>query len=425
MYALGTAQSDVVNATPIRYVVWPAGDQADRYDVLQNRFYFDGGNSTVPPESEAAFAGWCRSVGCHAILTVPGEIDNASYAQAEVAYTENTLGFHPDYWQVGNEPARWIHFGLPWSAWNSSQKANATPVSYASAVGAYAAAMRAADPSVRILGLPGVGTGVVGETTWIEATVGLNGPNLSGVSIHVYPAGHASNGNESLATFLGSLTGAASLPARVPADRAAIAAACANCTGVRLFVTEMNSGSVSGLPASSPEVQFVSGYPDVPYIAAQTIQAMALNLTNMDLYALESTYAGSLINGTDGSLRPLYQLYAGLLPHVDDDLVATQLNGAPGGLYAIAAENPATTNMTLLVANANPSASAVLDLAGSGFFAGGAGGAWTLDSSSPLPVRTEWAANAPSAWTVPPLGVALLVGSVPVAMPGLALLADP
>src|SRR4029077_6850449 len=109
----------------------------------------------------------------------PAEIDSPSTAAYDVAYTEQVLQFRPAYWEIGNEPAIWTHFQLPWSEWAPAQNLNATPVQFAQVVQRYVTAIHAVDPSAAIIGLGGVGTGAYGETPWITSTVRLNGPNLS------------------------------------------------------------------------------------------------------------------------------------------------------------------------------------------------------------------------------------------------------
>ena len=110
-----------------------------------------------------SFVTWCETFGCHAILELPAEIDDPSTAAYDVSYTERVLAFHPSYWEIGNEPAIWTHFEIPWSEWNASQAQNATPEQFAQVVPAYNIAIHSVDPSAPIIGLGGVGTGAFAE----------------------------------------------------------------------------------------------------------------------------------------------------------------------------------------------------------------------------------------------------------------------
>ncbi|MCI4360101.1 MAG: hypothetical protein L3J91_00195, partial [Thermoplasmata archaeon] len=184
-----TALADALARSPARVVRFPGGASGDEFNFTAGTLTNDSGVAKPAVENLSEFSAWCRSVACEPILELPGEIDSPSTGAFYVAYAEQTLGVHPIAWEIGNEPALWSHFGVPWSGWTLAQRVTPTPSQYAQVVRAYVAAIRAVDATAPILGLPGVGTGEYQETAWINATVALNGPNLSGVAIHAYPAG--------------------------------------------------------------------------------------------------------------------------------------------------------------------------------------------------------------------------------------------
>src|SRR5271170_4610610 len=136
-YVLGTGASSTYRLAGLSVVRWPGGETADRLNVTANRIYNDNGTYSTPPSNESDFVTWCRSVGCTAVIGLPGEIDSPSTAAYYVHYTEQVLHFTPMDWEIGNEPFQWTHFGSPWSAWTSAQAANATPASYAEVVHSY------------------------------------------------------------------------------------------------------------------------------------------------------------------------------------------------------------------------------------------------------------------------------------------------
>jgi hypothetical protein len=312
--ALTAGVATGVAATPLQVVRWPGGEVADQLNLSRNVIYHDDGSTYSPPGSFPAFAAWCSSLRCRAIIGLPGEIDSPSTAAYDVRYIEQVVGFHPAYYEIGNEPALWTHFGVPWSAWSTSQHLTATPASYAQVVRAYVEAIRSVDPAAQIIGLPGVGTGASAETAWIQATVAVNGPNLSAVAIHVYPAGPGPSGTPELGAFYGSLSGAGSLAQRLPADRAAILSACPSCHGLQLFVTELGEGTGGGSYDG-----FMAGAPGVTYLAAELAQGIEANLSNLDVFALQSTYPASLF-ASNGAATPTGSLYETALralgPHV-------------------------------------------------------------------------------------------------------------
>jgi hypothetical protein len=403
-YPLGPAQTDAFADRPLNFVRWPGGATADEYNYTSNRVYQDDGTSYVPPSNESQFIGWCRAVGCSAIFQLPAEIDDPATAAYYVHYTIATLHFHPAYWEIGNEPALWTHFGIPWSLWRSSQNVNATPGSYAVTVQAYAKAIRAVDPSARLIGLPGVGTGGYGEASWITATVRLNGPNLSAVGIHVYPAGGATPGsNVSGASFLDTLYGPGSLPYRVPRDRAAILAACPNCTNLPLFVTELGSGTNGG-----PYQSYMAAFPQVPYIAAELAQAIQLEVMNVDLYALQANYSGSLLN-TSTAPTVTEALYAELLSQLQPEVLNYSISRAVPTLFLVPTRNAAGTEYSLLAVDVNDTHSVRVSFGGTGFPILSAGFMWMWGGGSLGPSQSIWLAGAgPSSFVLPARSVALV-----------------
>jgi alpha-L-arabinofuranosidase len=206
--AFSDASTSALNSTAVRMVRFPGGGLADRFDPLgqgdRGTIYNDSGATEVAGTSLDEFVRWCQSTACESILTLPAEIDNTSEVRAIVSYTETQLGFRPTYWEVGNEPARWEHFGIPWADWNISQTSTPTPAQFAAVVNGYVQAIRTIDPTTGIIGLGGLGRASSGQSAWISSVVGENGPNLSAIAIHVYPAGSGFPSAD-LAGWFGSL----------------------------------------------------------------------------------------------------------------------------------------------------------------------------------------------------------------------------
>lgn len=403
-YALDASTQVLLNGTPITTLRWPGGATGDEYNYTANRLYYNDGSYYTPPTNESDFIAFCRSVGCRAILQLPGEIDQPATAAYYVDYTVHTLHFTPEYWEIGNEPALWTHFGVPWSNWTTTQSLNATPTSYAELVHAYIAAIRAVVPSASFVGLSGVGTGGYGEAGWIRETVAVNGPNLSAVAIHVYPAGGTDLGNNLTASsFLGTLSGNGALPHRVPSDRLAILAGCPSCGRIRLLVTELGSGTAGG-----PYERFMSGFPDMVYLAAEIAQAIPLGLPNVDVFAWQSTYNGSVLNA-NGSLSRTYGLYQTFFEQMPPVVITANLSGAPGGVYVAATRDTANSTYALLVVNANTTSGLQFSLPASGFPLSGSGSDWTWQSGTGAgPRSTSWT-TPPRSWTVPSESVLLVV----------------
>ncbi|MGA7922614.1 MAG: hypothetical protein WCA77_01380 [Thermoplasmata archaeon] len=397
--ALGPTQKAEWDATPLSYVLWPGGRAGDAYDYLNNVIYSDNGAAFSPPTDVAQFASWCKSVGCIAIMQLPGEIDSASYAAKEANYIVNTLHFQPAYWEIGNEPTQWKHFGDAWSTWNLKQHTNATPMGYADLVRSYIAAVKAVDPGAKFLGLPGVGTGAFDEQTWITATVRVNGPDLAGIAIHVYPAGGYGVSHGSDGQFFTSLTSKGALPERVPLDEQAIREACPSCK-IGIFATELNSGN-QGAGYNDQ----IDGFPEVTFLTAEVIQGMKLDLANIDMYAFEASYGGALFTSSSSPTR-VDTLYSTIFSQLGSTVLPVS-EPLPSLFYAIATEDSGTHTEEVLVANAKGSA-VDLSLRSTGLCGSCKAVLSSWTSSSARPVLHPLSGGLPGVWAVPSDSVDLI-----------------
>ncbi|MCI4373092.1 MAG: hypothetical protein L3K02_05560, partial [Thermoplasmata archaeon] len=391
--------------TPVNWFVWPAGKIADTYNMTSGQDWTDG-FATVQPANESQFVSSCEVTSCHAIFSVPGEIDSPSAAAYEVAYTEQVLGFHPAYWEVGNEPYGWQHFGKPWSQWSATDNLSVGPVGYAQVVQAYISAMRAVDPSARFIGLPGVGAGTKPDGPWLNATVGLNGPNLSAVGIHDYPGERGPPGG-TLAQFFQSLTAPKSaIVTRISTDEQEVKAACPTCAPIQFFVDEFGAGTGQ----SGPWQPFMDTYPEVPFVTAELILMMESNVSNADLFSLRSGYNGSLFNA-NGLPFPLDSLYTQILPQFDPIALTTTVSGSVNGVFAAASYSPRSHSLTVLAVNTNTTQSVDLYAAGPEFPTDGTYSLWRANNSTTSPngtfQHTSGYQSTPN-WSLPPLGVLLV-----------------
>jgi hypothetical protein len=401
--------------TPINWFVWPAGKIADTYNMSSGQLWTNG----IPSQqtvNETGFVRWCTSTDCHAIFTVPGEIDSPSTAAWMVTYTEKVLGFHPALWEVGNEPYGWEHFGIPWNQWSATDSSNVTPAVYAQVVHSYIAAMRAVDPTARFIGLPGVGAGSKPDTAWLTDTVSLNGPNLTAVAIHDYPAERGPPG-ATLAAFFQTLTNAkTNMQTRITTDEATVAAACPSCR-LEFFVDEFGSGTGVGGGWQT----YMDTYPQVPYVAAELDIMMATNVSNADLFDLRSSYNGSLFNST-GIALPLDSLYTQILPHLDPTTLATSLSGSVKGVFAQATESSSANSITVLAVNTNTTQPVQLNVSGPTFPSDGVYSLWwahNSTTSSAGSFQNSTGFQSSSSWVLPPLGVLLVSVCRPGAPSGL------
>jgi hypothetical protein len=352
-------EANLIAATPASVLVWPGGSTGDEYNPFTNEIVNTNGKLVASPTSEAQFIQLCRAINCTAIFELPGETDNATFAASVVNYTVHTLGFQPAYWEIGNEPELWSHWGVPWSQWANITTTGPSPWQFAREVQAFMLALRAVDPSIRVLGITATGR-VNGPysnpvTDWVNATVAINGPNISGVAVHIYPAGSKNKpGPATLGEFYGVLNGPPGVPARVSSIRSGIAGTLADNwssdpgLSVPVFITEI--GSALAHRNFGP---FASNFPGALSLAAQMIQGMTLNVSNIDLF-------GSVLNTNNswfdlqGQERPDYEAYTQLFNHLGPIAYPVTLPGYNGTLYGIATVDPHDGNRTdLMVVNTN------------------------------------------------------------------------
>jgi hypothetical protein len=275
-------------------------------------------------------------------------------AKRVVSYTENTLGFHPAYWEIGNEPQLWRQYNYSWKQWptqNATLPVNkTTPMGYALLVRNYTIAMRAADPTIRIIGLPAAGRpDPYPVEDWVAPVVAIDGPNITGIAYHDYPAGKTVT---TLQNFYAAINGSQGLNGRMAEIRGGISngtneslypntACSAACAGrLSIFVTEFGT-VLSHRKGGHWGAQF-SGALDY---AAQVTQAIALNVSNLDVFASVFDTNNSWLTLT-GTVRPSFTLFSEVLSHIGNDAfraslrTPTQYDGNStslgGNLYAVA-----------------------------------------------------------------------------------------
>jgi len=394
----------VLNSTGVRMVRWPGGAIADRFDPLgggdEGVIYNDSGATESPSTSLASFVQWCRSMSCQSIITLPAEIDNTSEALAIVNYTERDLGFRPTYWEVGNEPALWEHFGVPWDQWNTSQALAPTPAQYSSVVGQYVRAIRTVDTETGIIGLGGVGKGSFDQAGWISSVVGPNGANLSAVAIHVYPAGGGFPVDD-LSGWFGSLQGPTSLASRVESAATAVEQTCSACH-IAVLVDEFQAGT--GLTSSTA----LSGGYLATYIAAEIVQALPLPVRSLEFYDLQSGTPGAWLNA-QGSPSDSFELYQALATDLGVTAVQLNVSSSAQGIEACAGGSSGGDLTSLMIANTNATYGARVDLE-SQFPGAATGTVWSFDGPSSAPDTEPLNSALARNFSIPPGSVVIFRG---------------
>ena len=153
-------------------------------------------------------------------------------------------------------------------------------------------------------------TGTWQGLPYIRSVSQIDGQNLSGLGIQLYPQIPV---GQTLVDFLNGLTSNDSVSAAVPTIRNASTAGCGSCH-LPILLDEINGGTN---PAYSP---YRIGYPDVPFIATSVIQALGSGVAQFAPWTLTAT-AFRCDNGMielqpfdcdSPTLNPLYLLYTDL-----------------------------------------------------------------------------------------------------------------
>jgi hypothetical protein len=390
------------------YALWPSGDANDQYDYLTNTLYAPNGTTATPKQNASEFAQWCLSVACHAIIGLPGEINDTAFAAGEVSYFVKTLHLTPSFWEIGNEPALWTNYDQRWSQWGHVAAANVTPMQYAILVSEYVKAIHAVDRTAPIVGLPGIG--VPGHTgpTWVQDVMSVNGATIAALGLHVYPASGPNDVAGNLTDFDASLTDGGAVGTRLPPTRLAIAAGCAKCDP-QVLLTEINSGPVGAIGNTGTYASFMNGFDNVPFVASEVCQSLLNGINSIELYDFKSSYPGAMINES-GEPRPLYALYSTLLPKLEPTVVGTTFSGIPGDFFGAATWHNSSTRsvVTLLLANANPFDAVRVGLAELHLPGTTATSWWSYTGSMTRPTLTIGLGVPPPTFTLVPESVSVL-----------------
>jgi hypothetical protein len=280
-----------------------------------------------------------------------------------------------------------------------SQNSAVTPQVYAQIVQQYTSAIRGVDPTAPMIGLPGTGSGGSTEAQWIQATVALNGKNLSAIATHIYPAVPITPG-EAASKIYGTLTGSNSVPARIQTDLAALSSACASCR-LKLLVDELGAGT-QGSPGS-----YFGGYSLVPYVAAELTQGIATNVTTLDYFTLQlrNSPVGWF---TSNSPNPVYSLFTTFVPRFPTTIFGTAIAASSSNAFVLAGQGAAPSlNATLVVVNANPVNALRVNLSSTKFPTNVSGSSVWWNGGLSSPQLQNWPGGVPPIWVIPPLGVGL------------------
>ncbi|MET8151323.1 cellulose binding domain-containing protein [Actinoplanes sp. NPDC049668] len=185
-----TAVSGLLKDAGVQMLRYPGGSYADIYHW---RDHTAPGGYVAPNTDFDTFMAGVKRTGAQPMIIANYGTGTAQEAADWVRYANVTKGYGATYWTIGNENYGNGHYG---AAWEADDHADKSPKEYAAHVVAYAAAMKAVDPSIKVgavLTMPGnwpdgiVGTGDQG--TWNAEVLTRAGASIDFVDVHWYPGG--------------------------------------------------------------------------------------------------------------------------------------------------------------------------------------------------------------------------------------------
>ncbi|SDK95171.1 cellulose binding domain-containing protein [Nonomuraea jiangxiensis] len=237
---LGTDETaDRLKDAGVKLLRYPGGSYSDIYHWADHTA---PGGYVAPNTDFDTFMRGVRRTGAQAMVTANYGTGTAEEAAAWVRYANVTKRYGVKYWEIGNENYGNGHYG---TAWEADDHADKSPAEYARHVVAYADAMKAVDPKIKIGavlttsanwpdGL--VGAGDAG--TWNKVVLSAAGQKIDFVIVHWYP---------------GALDRAAHVPDMIQLTREQIAKyAGPGSERIGIAMTEFNTGSSSAGTTTQP-----------------------------------------------------------------------------------------------------------------------------------------------------------------------------
>ncbi|WP_344403356.1 cellulose-binding protein [Streptomyces longisporus] len=190
-YMNDASAASLMKAAGIRQLRYPGGSVADAYHWKTHTV--TGGSWAAPGTDFDHFMATAKKVGAQPIITANYGSGSPQEAADWVKYANVDKGYGIKYWEIGNEVSGNGYYGSKWEVDNHADK---SPREYAKNLLAYAKAMKAVDPKVRIgavLNTPGSwpdGVKASGDAAdWNNTVLSIAGKSVDFVIIHWYPGG--------------------------------------------------------------------------------------------------------------------------------------------------------------------------------------------------------------------------------------------
>ncbi|MFJ7150131.1 cellulose binding domain-containing protein [Streptomyces sp. NPDC100445] len=243
----------LMKAADVGTMRYPGGSYADIYHW---ETHTAPGGYVAPGTGFDDFMGTVRATGAQPILIANYGSGTPEEAAGWVRYANVTKGYGAKYWEIGNEIYGNGHYG---SGWENDAHADKSPREYAREVRAYATAMKAVDPSVKIgavLTAPGewpdgvVGDGDPGD--WNHTVLSEVADVVDFVSVHWYAGGADTTAGDATARL-----------ARLPGELREVRAQLDRYAGARsprigIALTEINTNTGGARLTARPNGLFAA-----------------------------------------------------------------------------------------------------------------------------------------------------------------------
>ncbi len=366
---------------------FPGGSTSDVYNWQTNAIVTGG--YTDPANTFDAFMALANTIDAAPIITVNYGSNTAgngggtpAFAASWVQYANVTKGYGVKYWEIGNEIYGNGEYG---GSWETDLHSAHDPSTYGANVALFSAAMKAADPSIKVgVVLTAPGNWPDGQSpNWNTTVLAQCGTVIDFVIVHWYPQNPGSESDANLlAAPQSGIGGSPGIASMVSTLKALISQyAGSNAANVQILVTESNSVS------SGPGKQTLSVV-NALFIADGIATWLENGVANVDVWDLHngsvngnnssslfgsSTFGdyGVLANASSGepAADTPFPSYYGMemltaLGKPGDKLVSTTSSNS---LLSSHAALRANGNLTLLLVNKDPNNTTTASVAVTGF----------------------------------------------------------
>jgi hypothetical protein len=293
---------------------------------------------------------YARAIGAEPILQVPllaadskGAAPTAENAAAMVTYANVTAKYGIKYFSIGNEPDLY-----PDATGSTMGIAGYTAIAFCTSLSTYAAAMKAVDPTIKILGPELSWKYQSGANDWLTTILQTCGSSIDIVTIHRYPI------DPTMTTVAAAAADAMNLNATIAHLRSIMQQAGAG--DKPLAITEANI-TWDGDPAKSTMPASPGTVPAGLWAADTFGMSMQNGLWTMLYWSTREGWTLGLFPSSGMTPRPSYWALDFYANHFGPTLLS--VTSTPDGVRVYASRNQADDATQLVVVNWNQ-ASAIL-----------------------------------------------------------------